>query len=371
VLIQDCTPTINRLWHRVVHTMNPSTDSRLFQGSIHVVTQTAVAPMDVTSALVQSQATFPPCASRAAMTGTSEALSVSSRAPAHRSGTTSGCFKTDVNTSTAAALDAADIAMPVLPKLLTTDKPSGHLDPCRHSLYGVPVIREWMMPSPSTFRIACIRDLLSYYLPLDPNSSAGSELIVVDPFCGVSGNEFATRQYTNDLNPTAATQHHLHAPEFLRMLISQGVRADAVLLDPPYSGKQIEICYKGVGKAVSRTLEENMRLYDECKDLIDRIVKPRGLVITFGWNSRGMGRSRGFFKEAIMTVAHGGAHNDTVVVVERKRRVSQQHVDARSVVHPVVRVSLIVLTGVHLPGWERCFGLSRALLCHYLFIARR
>lgn len=50
-----------------------------------------------------------------------------------------------------------------------------------------------------------------------------------------------------------------------------------------------------------------------------RIVKKGGKVISFGWNSGGIGDSYGFCKTKILLVAHGGWHNDTIVTVEIKK----------------------------------------------------
>ncbi len=54
------------------------------------------------------------------------------------------------------------------------------------------------------------------------------------------------------------------------------------------------------------------------KDQMAIITKPNGVVISFGWNSNGMGLSRGFEIEKILIVAHGGPHNDTIVMKERR-----------------------------------------------------
>ena len=52
--------------------------------------------------------------------------------------------------------------------------------------------------------------------------------------------------------------------------------------------------------------------------LISRIVKIGGKVITFGWNSGGIGYKYGFEIERILLVPHGGWHNDTICTVEVK-----------------------------------------------------
>lgn len=55
------------------------------------------------------------------------------------------------------------------------------------------------------------------------------------------------------------------------------------------------------------------------KEQIGRIVKPNGIVITCSWNSGGIGKKYGFEIEEILLIPHGGWHNDTIVMVERKQ----------------------------------------------------
>lgn len=43
-----------------------------------------------------------------------------------------------------------------------------------------------------------------------------------------------------------------------------------------------------------------------------------GIVISFGWNSGGVGAKYGFKTLEILLVPHGGAHNDTICVVDQK-----------------------------------------------------
>lgn len=58
--------------------------------------------------------------------------------------------------------------------------------------------------------------------------------------------------------------------------------------------------------------------WSRIKDEVSRIIELGGLTITFGWNSNGIGKTRGFEILEILLVAHGGNHNDTIVTVERK-----------------------------------------------------
>jgi hypothetical protein len=163
--------------------------------------------------------------------------------------------------------------------------------------------RKWAMPSPWTFSIKPINELLTRYLvgPLD----------IVDPFCGQSG-------FANHFNDLAVSG--LSATEWLDSLIDNTGDgwADAVLLDPPYSPRQVSECYKGVGKTVGMKDTQTAVLYKESVERLDRLLKPGGIAFRFGWNSAGFGKSRGYEMLEILLVPHGGAHNDTIVTVERK-----------------------------------------------------
>ena len=48
-------------------------------------------------------------------------------------------------------------------------------------------------------------------------------------------------------------------------------------------------------------------------------MKKGGIVLSCGWNSMGIGKTRGFEIIEILLVAHGGAKNDTIVTVEVKK----------------------------------------------------
>ena len=47
-------------------------------------------------------------------------------------------------------------------------------------------------------------------------------------------------------------------------------------------------------------------------------LNKNGRVITFGYHSISMGKSRGFSQEKILLMSHGGAIHDTIAVIERK-----------------------------------------------------
>lgn len=162
----------------------------------------------------------------------------------------------------------------------------------------VDIYRAWAMPNPATFSIPPISALLDRWLK--------DCAIIIDPFAGNS----LRGTIRNDLSKGG-----MEATAFLDTLT---VQADAVLFDPPYSPRQISECYKSVGLAVGMAETQNGRLYKSTKDRLDHLLKPGGIAICCGWNSAGFGKSRGYCFEEILLVAHGGAHNDTIVTVERK-----------------------------------------------------
>ena len=85
----------------------------------------------------------------------------------------------------------------------------------------------------------------------------------------------------------------------------------------PYSARQLSECYKKMDMAVNMQTTQ-ASYWSKQKEQIGRIVKPDGIAITCSWNSGGIGKKYGFEIEEILLVPHGGWHNDTIVVVERK-----------------------------------------------------
>lgn len=162
--------------------------------------------------------------------------------------------------------------------------------------------RVWQMPNSRTFQIKPIRAIIEKY-------ARGK---IIDPFA--NSNKLAT--VTNDLDEQYDTDYHMDALDFLAMFENESV--DTVLYDPPYSPRQVAECYKQLGKTVNMQTTQ-AGYWGNQKAEIARIIKPGGVVITCGWNSGGIGKKHGFEIVEILLVAHGGWHNDTIVVVERKK----------------------------------------------------
>ena len=163
--------------------------------------------------------------------------------------------------------------------------------------------RVWAMPNKWTFTIKPIKDLLEKYV---------NEGVWIDPFAGE--NSMAT--ITNDINPNRQTDFNLDALEFLKTLDTNSI--DGVLYDPPYSIRQAKECYDSYGVENLKIKPNQMNYWSNCKNEIARICKQKSTVISFGWNSMGIGKTRGFEKLEILLVPHGGSRNDTICTVERK-----------------------------------------------------
>lgn len=167
---------------------------------------------------------------------------------------------------------------------------------------NISIERIWAMPNKNTFEIKPIHDLI-----VDEITGG----IWIDPFA--NRNKLAS--ITNDLSTEFDTDYHLDALDFLKMFDTDSV--DGVLYDPPYSPRQVSECYNNVGYNVTWDTTK-ASFWGNHKREISRIVKIGGKVITFGWNSGGIGYKYGFEIQKVLLVPHGGWHNDTICTVEIK-----------------------------------------------------
>jgi hypothetical protein len=167
--------------------------------------------------------------------------------------------------------------------------------------------RTWAMPNKWTFKIKPIAALLKAEM---------TDGLWIDPFAGMT----SPAAITNDLNPDMPTVYHKDALDFLKSFADGSV--DGVLFDPPYSQRQVQECYQGIQGGLK--WDGRMTFWSRAKNEVARVIRPGGKALCFGWNSMGLGLSRGFEMERIMLVPHGGSRNDTIVTVERKTKDSIQ-----------------------------------------------
>ena len=143
--------------------------------------------------------------------------------------------------------------------------------------------RTWAMPNKRTFDIKPIKNLIKRY---------SNGIVWIDPF---------PYPYKED------------ALKYLSKFKHGSVKR--VLFDPPYSPRQLKECYDNLGMTLTDTKSSIWRKW---KDEIARVIQPGKLCISFGWNTNGLGKIRGFRIIHILLVAHGGNHNDTICTVEKK-----------------------------------------------------
>lgn len=142
--------------------------------------------------------------------------------------------------------------------------------------------RVFAMPNKRTFQIKPIKQLIKKYTPAAAN--------ILDLF-----------SYPFDID----------ALEKCKLWPNES--ADLVLFDPVYSGRQLKENYEGKGNFYGGCY---MEYYSKLFKEIHRILKPGGIALTFGWNSRRV--SSGFEFIEIMLVSHGGNHNDTICTAQMK-----------------------------------------------------
>mgnify|MGYP003146064484 FL=1 len=136
--------------------------------------------------------------------------------------------------------------------------------------------RAWAMPNKRTFTIKPIEKLIEEELGTD----------YIDPF---------PFEYKED------------ASEYLKRVEAHNYG----VFDPPYSPRQLKECYKGKGEYDTKS-----STWSNWKDLMGQKVLDK--CISFGWNTCGLGKKRGFEITRILIVCHGGMHNDTICTVKHR-----------------------------------------------------
>lgn len=167
--------------------------------------------------------------------------------------------------------------------------------------------RVWAMPNSKTFTIKPIKEFVEKHIE--------GAAVIVDPFA----NDCRYGTITNDLNTAFNTTYHMDALDFLKLI--PDASADVVLYDPPYSLRQVVECYKGFGKEVTQETTQSSWRARHLNE-IARILKPGGKALCFGWNSNGVGKTRGFELIEILLVPHGGRKNDTICTAEIKKMIA-------------------------------------------------
>jgi 16S rRNA G966 N2-methylase RsmD len=113
----------------------------------------------------------------------------------------------------------------------------------------------------------------------------------------------------NDINATLLHDGELNRDACdLAAWLDMESKFDVVVVDPPFSAHQAVVSY-GIKKAQKIT---------HARDVVEYVLKPSGRVISLGYNSTGMSESRGFKKEALALINHGGSHTDMICLSEMR-----------------------------------------------------
>lgn len=132
------------------------------------------------------------------------------------------------------------------------------------------------------------------------------EGLVLNLFAGMV--KLNCNEIRNDIREEMVADYHKDALKFVKSW--QGKRFDTILLDPPYAYRKGMKMYDG---AVSSP-------FNQIKKHIENIIQPNGIVITFGYHSVVMGKSRGYEQEHLLLMSHGGAIHDTIATIERRNK---------------------------------------------------
>lgn len=109
-----------------------------------------------------------------------------------------------------------------------------------------------------------------------------------------------------DIDEEMPADYHLDARLFVGLLQYEKEHFDTVILDPPWNYRKAREKYEG--RMIGRLTD--------LKNMLPLILHPKGRVISMGYSSVGMSKSRGFTKIALCLVCHGGDHNDAIGLVE-------------------------------------------------------
>jgi len=130
------------------------------------------------------------------------------------------------------------------------------------------------------------------------------EIIVLNLFAG------KTRLEVDEFRVDISDEYKPDAIEDCRDFVARASSQSfaTVILDPPYTWRKAKEKYGG--KMIGQ--------YPRLKDELLYILTPSARVISLGWDTVGMSKSRGFKKIAVCIVCHGRDHRDTLCLVEER-----------------------------------------------------
>lgn len=169
--------------------------------------------------------------------------------------------------------------------------------------------RKGAQPNKHTFTIPPIKAFVEHYM----GEWGRNQHVWLDPFSG--GNTLVSWHTSNDLDPRVEAKYCEDALDFLKRWETETVHG--VILDPPYSLRQLKECYNSIG--IEKLTQKESQLFGGgfiYRDEIFRVLKNRGILLRFGWDSNAI--SKHFEVFHVLLVNHGGGHHDTICTAQRK-----------------------------------------------------
>ncbi len=115
-------------------------------------------------------------------------------------------------------------------------------------------------------------------------------------------------EYRVDLDIDTPADLHLDVRKAVNILAKRRRKFNTIIIDPPYNWR------KAKEKYGSRMIGQ----FPQLKNELLSIIPINGRVITFGYDTVGMGKTRGFKKIEICVICHGGETHDTLCVIEKR-----------------------------------------------------
>jgi len=128
---------------------------------------------------------------------------------------------------------------------------------------------------------------------------------VLNLFAGKT--KLSLNEIRNDIDKEMLAKYHKDAVDFVKEW--KGHKFDTIILDPPYAYRKAMEMYKG--NYSSR--------FKQLADLVPKILKKNGKVISFGYHSTFLGKKRDFELNKLCVFAHGGSQHCTIGIIEMKK----------------------------------------------------
>jgi hypothetical protein len=110
-----------------------------------------------------------------------------------------------------------------------------------------------------------------------------------------------------DIDKNVPADYYMEAFEFVNFAKEQGMKFDTIVLDPPYNLRKSREKYGG----------RYIGSFTKIKNALLPLMNEGCIVISYGYDTVGMSKCRGFEKIGVCVVCHNGDHNDTLCVVEQ------------------------------------------------------